>query len=213
MTERDSSFNLRIDTNLTPSYNSAEPSSQDAVPPSPRSPKRDRSGSSSLGLMPPFRIPSTSPADGVPSHRGPIPQGASRARHESRKLLSHVLSQLQRRPLPPPVLNGSNIHFDTIYISEAHGCTRIAYDDACSCNLIDYHIDLRVVSCQFSPWTWSVCRSSRVLSNSQYVLPISISSLHCMPSELAQLAFTQESCRCRTPTVPLGPWSMTCSIQ
>ena len=44
----------------------------------------------------------------MPPNRGPMGQGASRLRHESRKLLAHVLSQLQSRPLPPSVLNNIN---------------------------------------------------------------------------------------------------------
>ncbi|KAJ3559109.1 hypothetical protein NM688_g537 [Phlebia brevispora] len=101
MAERDSG--LRVDTNLTASY-SIIPSAQE-LSPSPKSPKRDQSGSASRGL-PSFRLPSGSGGQSESSSRPTIPPGAARARHESRKLLAHVLSQLQHRSLPPSAMPG-----------------------------------------------------------------------------------------------------------
>lgn len=95
MAYRDS--NLRVDTSLSPSYIPVPSSVDDST--ISRSSGRERSASTSRGLLPSLRVPSPSVAQPVP-HRATIPVGASRARHESRKLLAHVLGQLQRRSMP-----------------------------------------------------------------------------------------------------------------
>ena len=102
---------LRVDT-TSPFV--VDGNSVSASPSSPKSPSfgtftRDRARNISQSVLPSFRISSVS--DTKSSASGPSvakqsgAPGASKARNESRKLLSHILSQLQSRPLPPPYLS------------------------------------------------------------------------------------------------------------
>lgn len=85
-------------------------------PSSPRSSafgtfSRDRARSISQTVLPSFRISGTKDVDKTtgagPSVRkqASVPPGMARARNESRKLLAHILSQLQGRAVPPPLLS------------------------------------------------------------------------------------------------------------
>ncbi|KAI0748219.1 hypothetical protein C8Q80DRAFT_1104066 [Daedaleopsis nitida] len=84
-------------------------------PSSPRSPSfgittSSRARSLSQAVLPSFRISSASDASkSHPTHEEPnrqtAPNGVNRARNESRKLLAHILSQLQNRPVPPSLLS------------------------------------------------------------------------------------------------------------
>lgn len=97
------SSSLRIDTSLSPD-NLDAPSS----PLSPNAPftARERARSISQGLLPQLRL---STDKSRPSgERNAASLGMEKARNESRKLLSHILAQLEARNFPPPVLEGSD---------------------------------------------------------------------------------------------------------
>ncbi|KAI0670290.1 hypothetical protein C8Q78DRAFT_114403 [Trametes maxima] len=88
-----------------------------SAPPSPTSPRspafsstRDRARSISQSVLPSFRISSAGGAEKseeavvtIPGHAAS--HGLNRARNESRKLLAHILSQLQSRPVPSSLLS------------------------------------------------------------------------------------------------------------
>ncbi|KAH9856975.1 hypothetical protein C2E23DRAFT_892456 [Lenzites betulinus] len=105
---------LRVDTGLTGGQFVVDGGSAPASPTSPRSPAftsaRDRARSISQSVLPSFRISSVGNADKqndfkpVSSNQA-ASHGLNRARNESRKLLAHILSQLQNRPVPPSLLN------------------------------------------------------------------------------------------------------------
>lgn len=105
---------LRVDTSQSGPFVIASGSAQ-VTPNSPKSPSfgtftRDRARSISQAVLPSFRISSASDANKsnsnpYDSHRQPAPPGLNRARNESRKLLAHILSQLQTRPVPPSLLS------------------------------------------------------------------------------------------------------------
>ena len=102
---------LRVDTS-TASHFTIGATSSGATPSSPRSPSafgtftRDRARSISQQVLPSFRISGETdrekPVDGAKPSVNP---GLSRARNESRKLLAHILSQLQIRPTPPSLFS------------------------------------------------------------------------------------------------------------
>ena len=106
---------LRVDTSQTSPF-VIESANATPSPSSPRSASfgtfsRDRARSISQAVLPSFRISSvgganksndpaaSTPRQSVQSH------GLNRARNESRKLLAHILSQLQTRPVPPSLLS------------------------------------------------------------------------------------------------------------
>lgn len=95
------SINLHIDTDISIEVES---------PHSPRSPNvpftaRERARSISQGLLPQLRV---SADRARPSQDVNVASlGMEKARNESRKLLSHILAQLEARNMPPPVLEGS----------------------------------------------------------------------------------------------------------
>ncbi|KAI8998560.1 hypothetical protein BD414DRAFT_519687 [Trametes punicea] len=83
-------------------------------PTSPRSPSfsatRDRARSISQSMLPSFRISGVGDAEktyeaGTNASGQSVSHGLNRARNESRKLLAHILSQLQNRPRPSTFLN------------------------------------------------------------------------------------------------------------
>lgn len=97
---------LRIDTS----------SSQDKLEVPLESPNvpftgRERARSLSQTLLPQLRLSIDKSASGRQSDAGSERPAASlgmeKARNESRKLLSHILAQLESRNMPPPVLEGS----------------------------------------------------------------------------------------------------------
>ncbi|TFK89146.1 hypothetical protein K466DRAFT_545801 [Polyporus arcularius HHB13444] len=103
---------LRVDTSNSPFV--IDGNSPSASPSSPKSPSfgtftKDRARSISQSVLPSFRISSVgdtkSNISGPSASKQAGAPGANRARNESRKLLSHILSQLQSRPLPPPYLS------------------------------------------------------------------------------------------------------------
>lgn len=71
-------------------------------------PARDRVRTISQAMLPSLMVTGigSSERHNVPPKmsNAAIPHGASKARNESRKLLSHILGQLHRRPKPPAVL-------------------------------------------------------------------------------------------------------------
>ena len=109
---------LRVDTGkaglfaIDDGSNTISPS-----PSSPRSPSfgtfsRDRARSISQAVLPSFRISSVNndankmnDAGAAGQKHASVPPGMHRARNESRKLLAHILSQLQGRPVPPSLLS------------------------------------------------------------------------------------------------------------
>ncbi|KAI0780831.1 hypothetical protein BD413DRAFT_500442 [Trametes elegans] len=106
---------LRVDTSHLGGQPLAENGPLPASPTSPRSPTfssaRERARSISHSVLPSFRISSVTDA-GEKSGEGSsaiptqtVSHGLNRARNESRKLLAHILSQLQNRPTPPSLLH------------------------------------------------------------------------------------------------------------
>jgi hypothetical protein len=95
---------LRIDTTRTDGEGHQE-MPPDLRTPSPRLPLFQVSidpGSPNQRLQP-----------SVPSRHETPSHNANRALKESRKLLAHLLGQLQRRPLPPPAFEELKTNFDT----------------------------------------------------------------------------------------------------
>lgn len=98
-------MDLRVETNLPlPSYN-YEPTSPDV--PSPTTPTtREKARSLSHGLLPQLRSPS---ADKTQFNAEKLASlGTEKAKLESRKALLQVITHLENRPLPPPILEGSD---------------------------------------------------------------------------------------------------------
>ena len=100
---------LRVDTAAAGQF-VIGPGSSAASPTSPRSPfgtfTKDRARSISQAVLPSFRISGESEREKLgESSRPSVNPGLSRARNESRKLLAHILSQLQIRPTPPSLLS------------------------------------------------------------------------------------------------------------
>ena len=105
---------LRVETDQLGGPFVIENASAPSSPTSPRSPSfstaRDRARSISQSVLPSFRISSVGDAEkaqaaGSRASNQSINHGLNRARNESRKLLAHILSQLQDRPTPPSLLN------------------------------------------------------------------------------------------------------------
>ncbi|KAI9070388.1 hypothetical protein FKP32DRAFT_1586228 [Trametes sanguinea] len=110
-----SHLSLRVETSQLGGPFVIDNGSAPSSPTSPRSPSfsaaRDRARSISQSVLPSFRISSVSSdgekkeESGTNSTRHSVQHGLNRARNESRKLLAHILSQLQSRPRPPSFLN------------------------------------------------------------------------------------------------------------
>ncbi|KAI0324520.1 hypothetical protein GY45DRAFT_1288775 [Cubamyces sp. BRFM 1775] len=105
---------LRVETDQLGGPFVIENASAPSSPTSPRSPSfsnaRDRARSISQSVLPSFRISGVGDAEkaqaaGSRASSQSINHGLNRARNESRKLLAHILSQLQDRPTPPSLLN------------------------------------------------------------------------------------------------------------
>ena len=99
---------LRVDTSAAGQFAIGTPSA--VSPASPRSPlgtfTRDRARSITQAVLPSFRISGESERNkSFDASRPTVQPGLSRARNESRKLLAHILSQLQTRPVPPSLLS------------------------------------------------------------------------------------------------------------
>ncbi|KAI0831397.1 hypothetical protein BC628DRAFT_1312212 [Trametes gibbosa] len=105
---------LRVETGHIGGHFVIDGGSAPSSPTSPRSPSfssaRERARSISQSVLPSFRISSVGNGDKsgdlkpVSSSQS-ASHGLNRARNESRKLLAHILSQLQNRPIPPSLLN------------------------------------------------------------------------------------------------------------
>ncbi|PSR74140.1 hypothetical protein PHLCEN_2v10096 [Hermanssonia centrifuga] len=89
---------LRIETGFNIHDNS-----DDGILIEPPTPMRERAQRSSQlqGLLPSLRV--TSAIERRPQNSA-LSQGMSKARGESRKLLAHLLGELQRRSMPPPAM-------------------------------------------------------------------------------------------------------------
>ncbi|KAI0362213.1 hypothetical protein OH77DRAFT_1416438 [Trametes cingulata] len=105
---------LRVETSHLGGPFIVDGGSAPASPTSPRSPSftsaRERARSISQSVLPSFRISSVSNGEkhdeaGTTAPNQSMHHGLNRARNESRKLLAHILSQLQSRPTPPSLLN------------------------------------------------------------------------------------------------------------
>ena len=109
---------LRVDTGKAGPF--AIDDGSNTISPSPSSPRspsfgtfsRDRARSISQAVLPSFRISSVNndankmnDAGAAGQKHASVPPGMHRARNESRKLLAHILSQLQGRPVPPSLLS------------------------------------------------------------------------------------------------------------
>ncbi|KAH9951250.1 hypothetical protein B0H21DRAFT_272251 [Amylocystis lapponica] len=100
---------LRVDTSYL-SSGAPHEYSYDA-PPSPKSPTtpsgRSRARSVSQAILPAFRISSVQNEEPGSSNIPTLApsSGINKARNESRKLLAHLLAQLQGRPKPPSMLD------------------------------------------------------------------------------------------------------------
>ncbi|EKM55578.1 uncharacterized protein PHACADRAFT_184361, partial [Phanerochaete carnosa HHB-10118-sp] len=101
---------LRIDTSLSTGGLGAPNSPLES--PSALFAGRQRARSLSQTLLPQLRLSIDKSSSGRQSDAGPerptMSLGMEKARNESRKLLSHILAQLEERSVPPPLLEGSD---------------------------------------------------------------------------------------------------------
>lgn len=97
-------LSLRINTSIPYDGGDVQASPAQLSPNAPLS-ARERARSISQGLLPQLRL-STEKTRPAPEINAAM-IGMEKARNESRKLLSHILVQLEARNMPPPVLEGS----------------------------------------------------------------------------------------------------------
>ena len=95
---------LRIDTNISLQLGSVQASPTALSPNVPPS-ARDRARSISQGLLPQLRV--STDKSRPPQEINVAALGMEKARTESRKLLSHILAQLEARAMPPSVLENT----------------------------------------------------------------------------------------------------------